>query len=190
MKRVFIIHCWQGTPTDFWYPWLKEQFEAKGFEVQVLEMPETDAPDINLWVPTLAQAGGVVDAETYFVGHSIGCQTIFRYLQTLPETTQLGAVVCVAGWFNLPNLETDEEQEIAKPWLTLPLDTDKLKKMLAGKLVAIFSDDDKHVPITDAEMFKEKLGGRIIIETGYGHFDSEDMTELPTVLTEVLKISN
>ncbi len=189
MKRVFIIHCWQGTPEDFWYPWLKVQLEANGFEVNVPEMPYTDNPKIGPWVETLKNLVGTVDENTYFVGHSIGCQTIMRYLEILSEETKIGGAVFVAGWFNLPNLGTQEEKDIVEPWLTTPINTEKLKQILDKKLSVILSDNDPHVPLGDGELFKERLGARVVIEHDMGHYDEDKITELPSVLEELLNMS-
>ncbi len=49
-KRVFIIHCLAGSPEMFWYPWLKIQLENKGFEVNILKMPNPEEPKIKSWV--------------------------------------------------------------------------------------------------------------------------------------------
>ena len=29
MKRVFIIHGWDGYPEEGWFPWLKEELEKE-----------------------------------------------------------------------------------------------------------------------------------------------------------------
>ena len=44
MKRVFIIHGWTGKPEGDWFPWLKQELETKGFQVQIPEMPDTEKP--------------------------------------------------------------------------------------------------------------------------------------------------
>src|SRR3989338_2892141 len=114
-KRVFIVHMWDGRPTDGWYGWLKKELEQRGFKVYVPAMPKTSAPKIKPWIAHLSKIVGPPDKNTFFVGHSIGCQTILRYLETLPPNTRVGGAVFVAGWFTLMNLETKEEQKIAKP---------------------------------------------------------------------------
>jgi esterase/lipase len=35
MKKVFIIHGWDGYPEEGWFPWLKKELEKKGFSVFV-----------------------------------------------------------------------------------------------------------------------------------------------------------
>ncbi|KKQ37224.1 MAG: hypothetical protein US53_C0024G0012, partial [Candidatus Woesebacteria bacterium GW2011_GWA1_37_7] len=47
-------------------------------------------PKIKEWVPFLQENMSNPDEETHFVGHSIGCQTILRYLETLSEKTKVG----------------------------------------------------------------------------------------------------
>lgn len=121
-KRAFIIHGWDGYPEEGWFPWLKKELEKKGFVVSVPAMPEPGEPNIEAWVSHLAHIVGNVDENTFFVGHSIGCQAILRYLETLPENIKVGGAVFVAGFFTLTNVDSSEEKEIAKPWLETPID--------------------------------------------------------------------
>ena len=189
VKRAFLVHGWEGYPENCWFPWLKSKLEEKGFEVYAPAMPNTEEPKIEPWVNKLKEVVGKPDKDTYLIGHSIGCQTIMRYLQTLDEGTKIGGVIFVAGFFNLPYLETQEEKDIAKPWLETKIDTDKLRKP-TDNYVAIFSDNDPDVPLGDSELFKEKLGAKIIIEKDKGHFsDDAGITEIPIVLEEMLRIS-
>jgi len=190
VKRVFIVHGWAGNPENCWFPWLKEKLEGEGFKVEIPEMPNSEEPEINSWVSKLKEIVNEVDKETFFVGHSIGCQTIMRYLETLSEDKKIGGVVFVAGFFNLPNLETEEEKEIAKPWLETPIDTDKVK-LIGRKFVAVFSDNDPDVPLSDSNLFEKKFGAKIIVEEGKGHFsDVAGVVELPIVVTVLLGMAN
>jgi len=189
-KRVFIIHGWEGNPENCWFPWLKRELEDKGFETHIPAMPNSDEPKIAPWVNKLAEVVGKPDKDTYFIGHSIGCQTIMRYLETLDKDMRIGGAIFVAGFFNLPNLETQEEKDIAKPWLETPIDTDKIKGF-TDNIIAIFSDNDPDVPLEDSELFKDRLDAKIIIEKNKGHFsDDAGITELPIVLKEIIRISS
>src|SRR3989338_4266359 len=119
MKRVFIIHGWGGFPEEGWFPWLKRELEAKGFEVHVPQLPDAGKPRIFNWVPKLAEVVGTPDENTYLVGHSMGCQTIVRYLEKLPENVKIGGAVFVAGYFKgLTGIENEPgSTEILGPWL-------------------------------------------------------------------------
>ncbi|MEK7575831.1 MAG: alpha/beta fold hydrolase [Patescibacteria group bacterium] len=185
-KRVFIIHGWGANPKEDWFPWLKKELEQKGFEVFVPAMPNTDEPKIAEWVPFLENLVGEPNENTYFVGHSIGCQAIMRYLEKL-DNIKVGSVVFVAGWFNLINLETKEEEEIARPWTKTPMNLKKVKNN-SKKIIAIFSDNDPVVPLSDNEIFKKELDAEIIIEHDRGHFNaSNGVIKLPVILDYILK---
>ena len=187
MKRIFIIHGWDGHPEEGWFPWLKEELEKKSFEVIVPEMPNSEEPEIKSWVTHLSEQVGQADENTFFVGHSIGCQTILRYLETLNQEIKVGGAIFVAGWLNLLPAAVEEEgaEEIAKPWLETVIDWDKIK-LHSDKFTVILSDDDPFVPISDAEIFKEKLNAKVIIESGQGHFSGEDEVNELSIALETL----
>lgn len=187
-KRIFIIHRWAGSPNADWYPWLKSELESKKFEVHVLEMPHPENPTIDDWINHLAESVNTLDNKTFFIGHSIGCQTIMRYLEK--QNHACGGAVFIAGRFTLQGLETEEEQKIAQPWLETQIDFDKVKQNLP-KSVAIFSDNDPFVSVSDKEIFRAKLNSHIIIEHSKGHFTSDDgITELPATLKSMLNMAN
>jgi len=182
MERIFIVHRWSSSPKEDWYPWLKSELESKGLEVHVLAMPNTDTPTIEGWIPFLEKEIGKIDEETYFVGHSIGCQTILRYLESLPEGTRVGGAVFVAPWIALTGLETEEEKSIAQPWIETKIDLENVKTKLK-KAIAIFSDNDPYVPMINMRLFREKLGAEILLEGHKGHFTSQDnVAQLPAAL--------
>src|SRR3989338_4454364 len=57
-KRVFVIHGWGGSPGGGWKPWLKEELEARGFQVIMPQMPNPEFPKMDEWVGTLASLVG------------------------------------------------------------------------------------------------------------------------------------
>ena len=191
-KKVFIVHGWGGTPEEDWLPWLKTQLEEKGFTVFVPQMPDTMRPQIETWVPHLKKLVGKPNKNTFFVGHSMGCQTILRYLQSLPENSEVGGAILVAGFVHLTDqiLETEDDKEIAKPWLTTPLLWDKILEH-TRHIITIFSDDDPFVPLRDSTIFMKKLGAEVIIEKGKGHISmNEGIYDLPVVLNALLRMAS
>jgi predicted alpha/beta hydrolase family esterase len=186
MKRVFIIHGWGGKGGEGWQGWLKKELEKKDFQVFAPDMPDTENPKIETWVPCLADLVGKCDQETFFVGHSIGCQTILRYLESLPDGAKAGGAVFVAGWLNLKDLSFQEE-EIALPWLRLPMDFEKIKTK-TNKFFALFSGNDPYVPVEDEKLFQEKLGTETLLLENMEHFN--EPAELPIVLEKILEMNN
>lgn len=190
-KRVFIVHGWDGFPEQGWFPWLKRELEEKGFAVFVPQLPKPDEPRIDNWVLKLKEVVGVPDEQTYFVGHSMGCQTIVRYCEALPEGAVVGGAVFVAGFFKrLTNLEDDDVvRSVADEWLKTPLNLKEAKAHLR-KSIAIFSDNDPYVPVDNKDDFADSLGSKIIVEHGKGHFNASIGTvELPIALDSLLAIA-
>lgn len=190
MKKVFIIHGWGGNPQEGWFPWVKNELEGRGFTVEVPQLPHADEPRIKNWIPALKEAIGIPDEQTYFVGHSMGCQAIARYLEELPENIKIGGAVFVAGFFkSLSGIEDDEDKKISDEWLKTPLNLDQIKKHLQ-KSVAIFSDNDPYVSLENTEEFENTLKSEIIIEHEKEHFSGRTGTfELPSVRDAILEMA-
>ncbi|MBU2053299.1 MAG: alpha/beta hydrolase, partial [Nanoarchaeota archaeon] len=194
MKRVFIVHRWEGSPDEPMHKWLKKELKEKGFEVEVPEMPNPDEPEINAWINKLKKVVREPDEDTYFIGHSIGCQGILRYLETLGLGIKVGGAIFIAPWMELDEQTIKEEGEevieIAKPWTETSIDWDKVKSH-SDNFVCIFSDDDAYVPLSNQKLFEEKLSSKIIMEHGKGHYSPDDNIEdNPAALAELLNISN
>ncbi|MBU2522705.1 MAG: alpha/beta hydrolase [Nanoarchaeota archaeon] len=185
-KRVFIIHGWGGCPDKGWLLWLNKELSSKGFEVHSLEMPNKEEPKMGEWINFLKLNVKNPDEDTYFVGHSIGCQAIMRYLGTL-NSAKIGGVIFVAGWFSLKGLESEEENEIAEPWLKTSINLNNVKKIIK-KSVAIFSDNDPYVPIRDSKIFQRELGSKVIFEKKKGHYIENVTKQIPVVLKELLEM--
>jgi hypothetical protein len=182
IKRAFIIHGWGGYPDEGWLYWLKQELEKNGFEVYSPAMPNTLNPIIKEWVSSLSALVGNPTKNDYFIGLSLGCQAIMRYLEKLPKDDKVKAAFFMAGFVNLMNL-SDGERDILKEWLETPIDLNKAKTR-CNKFVSIFSDNDPIVPLSDKNIFEKQLDAKIIIEKGKGHFDSE--IAVPYLLKEIL----
>ena len=183
MKKVYVVHGWGGSPfSEGWFGWLKRELTKRNIKVDFLEMPNTDTPKINEWVKYLEENIKDVDEQTYFIGHSIGCQVIIRYLEQLPENIKVAGCIFVAGFFNLPNLETQEEIKIARPLIETPINFEKIK-IHTRNFLAIFSKNDPYVHLDEIEKFKKNLGAKIIIKEKQGHFTEEDgIKKIPEIL--------
>jgi predicted alpha/beta hydrolase family esterase len=186
MKRAIIVHCWEGYPDYCWYPQTKKELEAAGFEVFVPEMPETEMPKLSLWLPKLKEAAGKPDEDLYLIGHSAGCITIMRYLESLGDNEKVGGVVFAAGFTD--NLGYEELEN----FFETPLDFEKIKSE-AGHFVDIYSDNDPYVSPKHADILKKKLGAELIFKPGMKHFSGqavykESCTSLPEVSQAILRM--
>ncbi len=170
--KVILVHGWGGSPEADWFPWAVDQLKKDGHEVMAPEMPNTDEPSIEEWVPYLESIVKDYDEGALFIGHSIGCQTIMRFLEKQDKKAR-GAIF-VAGWFNLTNLEDEESEAIAKPWIETPINTARVRENL-GTSIAILSENDPFVPFEETKKdFEEKLGSKVVIIPDGGHITTDD----------------
>jgi len=182
-KRVFLIHGWGGTPEGGWRLWLRDNLEKRGFSVSIPKMPETDHPKMRAWVDHLSKTVGEPDENCYFIGHSLGCTTILRYLETLGPDKKVGGSVLVAGPVERKN--TDELQN----FFTEPFEWEKIKSR-CRKFIAIYSDNDSLVSLKNGVILEERLGAKLIVQHGMGHFSGamDGVKELPIALDSVLEL--
>lgn len=188
MKRAIIIHCWEGYPEYCWYPYVKNKLEEKGFRVEVPAFPDAENPKLEAWLPKLKEVIGEPDEDLYLIGHSLGCITIMRYLETLADDQKVGGVVFVAGFTE--NVGYDE----IKTFFETPVDLEKIKGKAKNGFVAIHSNNDPHVDLKYADIFKEKLNAEVIIKNNSGHFSGaiegeNACLELPDVVKSVEKLA-
>ncbi len=187
-KRIFIVHGFGAIVDEGWLGWLRRELETQGFLVASLQMPNTNKPEIQVWVNYLKNAVGSLDENTFFIGHSIGCQAIARYLESLPVAETSGGAIFVSGFFKRLTIADfdDESKKVLREWLDAPINLIVVKRHLL-KSIAIFSDDDPYVPIDNVEEFKYIIGSEIIIEHKQGHFSSSSgLPKYPSVLNVVL----
>ena len=182
-KKVYLVHCWEGTSNDGWYPWIDKELEKYGVSVFRFDMPNTESPSIEEWVSFLEGKVDFLDENTFFIGHSIGCQTIMRYLET-QSIDKIGGILFVAPWLDLlpEAIEDKESYDIAYPWIHNPIHFEKIKS-LTDNIKCIFSDDDYFVSLNQEQLFKDKLGANTIVVKGKGHISQEDnVFDLPEIL--------
>ena len=185
MNKIYIVHCWEGTKEDGWYPWLDKELSNENNKVYRFDMPNTKTPVIEEWVNFLDKQVETLDDKTYFIGHSIGCQTIMRYLET-KDVCNIGGILFVAPWLDLLDyaIEDEESYNTAKPWLTTKIDFEKIKKF-TNNIHCIFSSDDYFVSLDQKYKFEELLNAKTIVVNNKGHISEDDnVFELKEILDE------
>ena len=190
MKKLYLIHGKGANPEEGWFKFLKEEFSGNNWEVEAFNMPNTHCPKIEEWVKYLEENVSDIDENTYFLGHSIGCQTIMRFLEKLPKNQKIGGVIFIAPWFNLTDnsYESQEEKEIAEPWINLDMNYERVKRP-TEYFFCIFSDNDPFVPSSDIELFEERLNAKTKVLENKGHFNElEEFKEAYPIIKEWLKV--
>jgi uncharacterized protein len=188
--RAFIIHGYQSHPAEAWLPWLHRELEKKGLTVFLPAMPHPNHPVISEWTAFITALIGEPDSDTLIVAHSLGCQAVLRYLETVGAARKsVRKTVLVAGTFPTQRSTSDAYQAaggdpVLLPWFSTGVNP-RLVKQAAGECTVILSDKDPYIDIAAATAtFRSALNPHIVIVPGAGHFNEDDgLTELPEVLT-------
>lgn len=185
MKKVYLVHCWDGTSNDGWYPWIEDELKKVNINLIRFDMPDTEKPTIEKWVNTLNEKVDLLDENTYFIGHSIGCQTIMRFLEA--KDTKVGGMLLVAPWLDLlpEAIEDEASYNTAYPWIHTGIDFDKVKSC-TNNIKCLFSSDDYFVSLEQENIFKEKLDAETLVVNNKGHISEDDGV---FELEEILKLS-
>ncbi len=191
MNKIYIIHCWDGTKDDGWYPWLDSKISNENNEVKRFNMPNTENPKIEEWISELDKQVEILDENTYFIGHSIGCQTILRYLES-KNVNKIGGILFVAPWLDLlpEAIEDEDSYNTAYPWLHTDINFGKIKS-ITNNITCIFSDDDYFVSLEQKEKFEKLLNAKTIVISNKGHISAEDgINELTEIYDKALEMLN
>jgi predicted alpha/beta hydrolase family esterase len=174
MKKAVILHSWFSTPNSNWYPWLKSEFEKKGYEVWSPEIPTmpTDSPDMETMLEYIV-GKKFVDKDTVVIGHSLGSVLAMR----LAEIVKFKTAILLSNWDY--NDLTPEHQSF---WKT-PVNHALIKSNVE-KIVCPISDNDPYVTKIIAHEMAVRLGATAIDVGPKGHFLTKDdgVKEVPEIL--------
>ena len=182
MKKVFIIHGFDGSPNGGWRPWLMGELEKTDVYACALAMPDPANPICDEWVDEVARhVNRDKNDEMYLVGHSLGVPTILRYLEQLKTITIQGAVLVSGSSEKNNNRKMDSFLERS---FDFPIIKSKAKQFCI-----IHGDNDPNVPLSNAEFLADKLEGDLIVVPNGGHLNgSSGWLTLPQVLEALQKM--
>ena len=178
MTRLCIVPRWSGGPDSDFYSWLRAQpaVRARVREHLAPTIAQPGQPTIAAWVESLRQSTAGSDlGDTFFLGHSVGCQAVLRFLEQASEHVRVAGVLCVAGWWTV-----DRPWDSIRPWIETPMDTGRVRR--AGRRFSVLLSDDD--PFTadwreNERLWRERLGAEVRCVPGGKHFNA---AEEPAVL--------
>lgn len=183
-RRLLVVPRWAGTPRSDFYPWLTAALQPGPFaDIVVADLPDPQTPRLDTWPPAIAGLLGddpAALADTFVLGHSVGCQALLHALAALPAGCRVAGMLAVAGWWRV-----DEPWPTIVPWQEQLPDLARVRAALPS-LTVLLSDND---PFTrdhaaNADAWKERLGARIELVPGARHFNA---AEEPAVLAALLR---
>lgn len=186
IKNAIIIHGWGGNTKEKPMLWLKQELEQSGLTVDFPQMPHPLEPTIGDWVRTLKEINKK-PSQTILIGHSIGCQTILRFLEK--EKGIFSGVILIAPWTKLKqgSLDNSEDERIAKSWEETSIDFSKIKNK-SNFFEIFYSVNDNFVSVDDVLKIKRELNAGAVNLGEKGHLSDEDgVSQWPEVLEIIEK---
>jgi len=179
MKKVFIIHGFEGSPNGGWRPWLMSELEKQDIYACALSMPSPEKPDCHEWVGEISRHVDKRD-EVYLVGHSLGVPAILHFLESIKFS--IAGAVLVSG----PS-EKNENKKLDS-FLKNGFDY-KTIKLRSKNFVIIHGDNDPLVPLSSARIFAKQLNGKLIVIKNGGHLNGRSgWCSLPQCLEALLEM--
>jgi hypothetical protein len=185
MPHLVTIHGYGGTPDSGWKGWLRTELIARGWTVDLLAMPDTDAPKREAWIATALAALQGRSQETHLLGHSLGSITALLALSRLAPEQQLGSVTLLAG-FGRPLHDPNYAQ--LDHFTEQPMDVVSVKRHVQHVIVA-HAKTDPVVPYAEGLWLHEQLGGTLLtLPDAYQHCSSSmGCVQIPEVLQALMR---
>jgi hypothetical protein len=162
MKNAIIFHGTGDGPDKYWFPWLKNELEARGYEVWLPALPNAEYRNLKDWLPFILKNGRLTD-ETIIIGHSAGAQIILSVLES--AEVKIKKAILVSGYAKALRKDEKREKDSGE------YDWDKIKGK-AKEFIFINSDNDPWgCDDKQGRIMQEHLGGRLIIRHD-GHMGS------------------
>ena len=165
--EIYIFHGTEGHPKENWFPWMKNELEAKGCEVFVPQFPSPPIvpAKISEWFDIINDYLESMDKNTIIIGHSLGGVFTLRVLEKLKKPIKaaffVGTPIGVKPILNY-------DRDIAFGGFDFKWESIK-KNALHFEVYQ--SDDDPYVGIGNGEQLAKHLGVELSFIPNSGHFN-------------------
>ncbi|MDD5290224.1 MAG: leucine--tRNA ligase [Patescibacteria group bacterium] len=193
---VLIIHGFGGHSQENWFPWFKKEMEARGINIFIPDMPNTDSPKLEEWLESLEKLKDKFAGDLMVIGHSLGAPAACKFIEKNNLAVKKLILVGPAGK-NCLNLEglrkagfDESDLEVAKDFCGEEPDWKILNK-LAEKKVVYLSENDPFIIASDAKKEYKALNPEFIVFENKGHFnEGYGIKEFPEILKEFAELEN
>lgn len=185
IDRLLLVPRWSGHEDSDCYPWLRRRLVESGFRGELTAAPlvPPEAPELATTVAAVRERLGPADQaeRTLVLGHSVGAQAAMRAVAELPAGTHVGAVLLLAGWWDV-----DRPWPTIVPWIETPFAWARTREAARRRVVLVSTND----PFTaDAgrtrRLFEERIDAEVRVLEGAKHFNA---SEEPAVLDATLEL--
>jgi predicted alpha/beta hydrolase family esterase len=182
MRKVFIVHGFEGSPNGGWRPWLMGELQKEDIYACALSMPNPEKPICGEWIDEISRYINN-DDEIFLVGHSLGVPAILRYLESKKARVISGAVL-VSG----PSEKNDNRK--IDNFLDKKFNFDIIKSK-CKKFSVIQGDNDPCVPLDNGKFLSDNLNCELIVVKNGAHLNgSAGWFKLPQCLDALHRMFN
>jgi len=182
MKNVLIFHGTQANSQSNWFSWLENELRKKRYKTWLPDLPKSNLPDLKTYNQFIfANKNWKFNSDSIMVGHSSGAVAILSILNELPKDVVVGKCILVSYF------EKDSpggKWEPNRKLFNYDFDFERIKKH-SNKFIIVHSDNDPYAPIEGSKKIAKKLGAKLIIKKGQGHFNlekGEEYKQFPLLL--------
>lgn len=168
MSQLVLLHGDHASSQDHWFPYLKEQFEDRGWQVIAPDIPDSHELDLKRWMKYV-QGEVTFTPDTVLVGHSSGCPLIMSLLEK--SRTPVKKAVLVAGFI-------EDIGFGVKPILQDTYNWKKIQKNCQEFYFVNSDNDPYHCDDKQGRLMLDSLGGTQVIISGGMHFGTEEYDDV------------
>lgn len=184
LMKVFIIHGYQSSPEQHWFPWLATKIEQMGSQCEIVHLQGSDKPDFATWRQNLEAQVHPLNEQTIIVAHSLGCISVLDYLSEALNGRLIKAIFMVAGFNEKLTALPELNQFVQQAKLN-----DALLRFRIQQRYSLFSCNDPFVPAPLSIRFGQLLNAQMIEVKKAGHFmQSDGLSEFPQLWEKLEKL--
>ena len=184
LMKVFIIHGYQSSPEQHWFPWLATKIEQMGSQCEIVHLQGSDQPDFATWRQNLEAQVHPLNEQTIIVAHSLGGISVLDYLSEALNGRLIKAIFMVAGFNEKLTALPELNQFVQQAKLN-----DALLRFRIQQRYSLFSCNDPFVPAPLSIRFGQLLNAQMIEVKKAGHFiQSDGLSEFPQLWEKLEKL--
>lgn len=184
LMKVFIIHGYQSSPEQHWFPWLATKIEQMGSQCEIVHLKGSDQPNFATWRQNLEAQVHPLNEQTIIVAHSLGCISVLDYLSEALNGRLIKAIFMIAGFNEKLTALPELNQFVQQAKLN-----DALLRFRIQQRYSLFSCNDPFVPAPLSIRFGQLLNAQMIEVKKAGHFmQSDGLSEFPQLWEKLEKL--
>ena len=163
MKTALILHGWDGDSQNNWFPWLKNELKARGYECIIPDLPSSANPTLEEHLSVIDRYASEFKKWDIIIWHSLGCKLAINYIEKHNITGVIALLVApVYPWL------TDElgKEVFWEAYNNLQeyFDSENTFEDLWNKHVVFLSEDDPYINLESAEDYYSQFENVEFIE--------------------------